>query len=446
MKYKAQQKVNNTLQAATAPQQRKNKSLPLADNRQQAMAQREFVSSSSRPIQLVKNKSSTPKSGKVKSRGAVKTIHKTERTTQPVNPFVNEQYKELSDKYFDIINYTKKIKPQLDDEDVAFVENIETNSFDIFNEAVNNIVKIKNLPVSTGITRSSNIKRNALESTITILRSDIFDEYKELKYMFPLHSGGFGAKGRAHEMDVVINPGIIPDGGIKDNHFLEGITLNGTKSTDSVYKGHQIVTNHPTGPLMVVGNKNPLQVHKDFLKSIFKLSSTINTPQKASFKNTPGGRNRGEGQYANMGNTNAAGYVWLIGLGLGNQKWEWLHVRGAGLGGFTDSTNLVAGTRDANTHMIPFESNIRALATLVGSKKDLYKELNVQWSVSGTVKSHAYNIITIEWELIGNDNKIKASGEANFRPLHTGSNISKKEVEALEGALKQVRDSLAVVK
>jgi hypothetical protein len=43
------------------------------------------------------------------------------------------------------------------------------------------------------------------------------------------------------------------------------------------------------------------------------------------------------------------------------RKWEWLHVRAASLGGDHVVGNLVAGTFDANTQMIPFETEIARL-------------------------------------------------------------------------------------
>jgi hypothetical protein len=142
-----------------------------------------------------------------------------------------------------------------------------------------------------------------------------------------------------------------------------------------------------------------------------------------------------------MNNTNAAGYAWLLNL-LGNQRWEWLHIRGAGLGGTTDSSNLVAGARDANTHMIPFESNIRHLGTAVKNNPAKYSKLKVVWSANGYIAKHAYNWIHITWNLFRKDGKKQATGAVSFQPLHTGSNISKKEVEKLEEILNDIRRGL----
>jgi len=172
--------------------------------------------------------------------------------------------------------------------------------------------------------------------------------------------------------------------------------------------------------------------------------SAIYTPQQADYTNTPVAKNRAAGQYANMNNTNATGYAYLADIsGWNKQRWEWLHIRGAGLGGSTDSTNLVAGVRDANTHMIPFESNIRSLATAVNGNPN-YSSLQVQWSVQNRKEPHAYEYIDMGWELV-KQNKTTAKdlkGKARFEPLLTGKNISKKEVELLESTLKEVRDGM----
>ena len=44
------------------------------------------------------------------------------------------------------------------------------------------------------------------------------------------------------------------------------------------------------------------------------------------------------------------------------QNWEWLHIRGAQLGGVTNGTNLVAGLYVTNSAMIPFEAMIERWA------------------------------------------------------------------------------------
>ncbi len=48
------------------------------------------------------------------------------------------------------------------------------------------------------------------------------------------------------------------------------------------------------------------------------------------------------------------------------RKWEWLHVVGRSLGGNHEVGNLVAGTFDANTAMIPFERSIQQATQRAG--------------------------------------------------------------------------------
>lgn len=75
-------------------------------------------------------------------------------------------------------------------------------------------------------------------------------------------------------------------------------------------------------------------------------------------------KDRGDGQAAAMGNWNALGAAACANLAAGagfdvGQNWEWLHVRGAQLGGSTDGSNLVAGLYVTNSFMIPFEKMVR---------------------------------------------------------------------------------------
>lgn len=49
--------------------------------------------------------------------------------------------------------------------------------------------------------------------------------------------------------------------------------------------------------------------------------------------------------------------------------WEWLHLRGAGLGGATASGNLTPGTYNANSEMIPIENKIKSLKNKPDVKK-----------------------------------------------------------------------------
>jgi hypothetical protein len=78
-------------------------------------------------------------------------------------------------------------------------------------------------------------------------------------------------------------------------------------------------------------------------------------------------RDRGVGQTGAMGGWNALGAAAYGNVFLGRtydltQNWEWLHIRGAQLGGVTNGTNLVAGQYITNSAMIPFEAMIERWA------------------------------------------------------------------------------------
>lgn len=62
---------------------------------------------------------------------------------------------------------------------------------------------------------------------------------------------------------------------------------------------------------------------------------------------------------AAMGNYSALNYAAAVGFPRAkNATWEWLHLVGAALGGGNVMGNLVAGTYDSNTPMIPMEQSI----------------------------------------------------------------------------------------
>jgi|GEM_PF-6511849 len=62
---------------------------------------------------------------------------------------------------------------------------------------------------------------------------------------------------------------------------------------------------------------------------------------------------------AAMGNLSARNYALAVGFGgAENATWEWLHLVGASLGGGNTEGNLIAGTFDSNTLMIPMEQAI----------------------------------------------------------------------------------------
>jgi hypothetical protein len=275
--------------------------------------------------------------------------------------------------------------------------------------------------------------------------------------------GGFSALGRAHDIAAkVVVKGTLPEDGtlVKDNHVLEnhllgqGQTKNAAHNRD-VYKAN--VVEATDGPLIVAGRPRTTAEAENrpaILADAEAGMNDVQTSEDGVYAATPGSRDRGKGQHFNMNNTNARGYSWLLNMpGWNSSKWEWLHVKAASLGGATDSTNLILGTRDANTQMMPFESNVRTLASLIHKHPDL-KNLTVGWRAHYKhpldAAKHAYEFISIFWVVNPQDHastdlKKKAAaagGKAIFDVLHTESMLSKSEVQHLEDTLSTFRETL----
>lgn len=361
------------------------------------------------------------------------------------------QEEDLLDK---IIAYAEKVQPSLDDDDdQEELESAVDHAKSMARSVKNFTIKKNKAPYSTRRPQRGKKKKvlrldaetkedfqELINDRMRILRRI----YIDIKNDFVVHTGGFGAKGRAHDMDAqVIGEGVDTDKNI-DNTFISDITINGTTLTDENKVTKPVEhAGESVGPLKVMGHNRNAHDNRNGLLAqteggITPLSNATWSPPP--FKGAPKSMDRGDGQYANMNKTNANGYAWLWQVpGWNTQRWEWLHVRGAGLGGATNGTNLVLGTRDANTQMIPFESNVRVLGAAVPGSAN-YEELKVDWSVAG-VNGHKVNQIGIDWELIPKDgvNPTEISGSARFNPLHTGSNISKAEIKHLEDALKAAR-------
>lgn len=284
----------------------------------------------------------------------------------------------------------------------------------------------------------------------------------EILRAFAMSSGGFSARGRAHDglgADVLAAGSPDPTDKVIDTTFFEGITLNGVQLSSQIKaaKTARILGSEKAGQIVVNGERiaqealptvDPSKHLADFSQNVRQLNSNGAGDWSKEFQDSPTRRDRGKGQFANMNQTNATGYAWLAGVpNWWKQRWEWLHVRGAGLGGETDGSNLVAGTRDANTHMIPFESNIRSLAG-IAKEDDNYKNLRVDWSVIPSPKAnakHVVNRVEISWKLNKADRVQRVDephGKASFEPLRTDSNISKIEVLKIEERLKETRDQL----
>jgi hypothetical protein len=356
----------------------------------------------------------------------------------------DDKLESIKSKVFNGKIELKSIEERLeDDEDIDLLDTYFEKLKRISSDASSTRRKIRT--ESMGRTRSQNSGQTEHINQLDYYPIEIAKLLKEVKLLFPTHSGGFGAKGRAHKMEVKIDP--ANKKGLKlDNSFVNNFSTDGKSIKQNIYKKAPKVAKEKAKNAIIGGKQSSTIKDKDkALGLLEKKLDGIVTPQVANFKNTPVGMGRGDGQYANMANTNAAGYAYLANVpSWETQRWEWLHIRGAGLGGKTDGSNLVAGTRDANTHMIPFESNIRTLATAVATNKN-YKSLDVEWSANsqfGAAK-HAFREIGIEWRLNRKNNKVKdIRGVAKFNPLVVGSNISKTEVDLIEAALKEVRDSI----
>ncbi|MES2936054.1 MAG: hypothetical protein V4864_00140 [Pseudomonadota bacterium] len=295
-------------------------------------------------------------------------------------------------------------------------------------------------------------------------------------------AGGFSAMGRAHDITTDIQPQKNENESLQERKEAEkdepGAATDGMENDDSFVRGY---SQGPGGKAARVSDR--INVHKKkrlivqegplFVGAARIIDADVSDatlPREERRKSVEGGmkrlgaggdwekrfttlpapRDRGDGQYTNMNKTNARGYAWLHDMpGWKTTAWEWLHVRAASLGGATDGSNLVLGTRDANTLMMPFESNIRMLSGLVKSYPATLDTLAVRWTTEDS-EMHAPKTIKITWDLLpkeGAPEKVatlagKASGEVVVSNLHTHSNLSKVEVQWIEGQLSGFRKSL----
>ncbi len=441
--YNNQTSIKSVSEKGNSHENKANKGMYLEDNRKDLSLQFKTIDSKfTQPksvVQLAKTNNKIPK------RDSLAEQRKKEKEYL-AKPW--RKYDDKLDKIKSKVRYgeieIKSIKERLeDDEDFDLLRTYKVKLKNISINATKTRKQIRTN--SLGRTRSQNAGQTEHINQLDYYPIEIAKLLKEVKLLFPTNSGGFGAKGRAHKMEVKIDPA-VKTGLTKDNSFVNNFTTGGKSIKQNIYKKSPKVAKEKAKNA-IIGGQNSTSF-KDKSKTLTLLEgklSDINTPQTKNFKNTPVGMGRGDGQYANMANTNATGYAYLANVpGWQTQRWEWLHIRGAGLGGATDSTNLVAGTRDANTHMIPFESNIRTLATAVSTNKN-YKSLDVEWSANsqyGAAK-HAYRELFIKWKLNRANTKVNnITGQAKFNPLVVGSNISKTEVDLIEAALKEVRDSI----
>lgn len=101
--------------------------------------------------------------------------------------------------------------------------------------------------------------------------------------------------------------------------------------------------------------------HKKLEKSFREMGAPESEGWVKGFNNVP----RGEGQEKAMSKWNALGAAAYANRFHNqnfdlHQNWEWLHIRGAQIGGKTDNTNLVSGVYAVNSRMIPYENKIKA--------------------------------------------------------------------------------------
>jgi hypothetical protein len=89
------------------------------------------------------------------------------------------------------------------------------------------------------------------------------------------------------------------------------------------------------------------------------------------------------------------------------RNWEWLHIIGHSIGGDNEVNNLFAGTFDANTGMIPLESQIQQFAKSLLPGQKVY----AQWTVEVYPGTKVATYITMSFGL----NKAAWSHQGTFR-------------------------------
>ncbi|PCK08974.1 MAG: hypothetical protein COA42_06450 [Alteromonadaceae bacterium] len=340
--------------------------------------------------------------------------------------------------------YIFDLRKSLDDDaDIETLNTYSTNLYKIKNEA---------LELKSALDQAKSNDHDLIiqmQSFLEAKSNELNKLFSHLKKIFPIHSGGFSAKGRAHAIDT---SNMDMDDYTSDDSYLKDITLDDEEfDPSSINKKHLNVNEEAANASMPVEfsqiiSENGLAAGLTAYEQ--RLGATVASPQRKNFSTTPVSKDRDGGQGVNMLNTNASAYAMMSQVPQWqSKKWEWLHVRAASLGGATDGTNLVVGTRDANTHMMPFEANIRVLGALVGRNYN-YDSLDVSFSVLnqfGAAK-HRFSEIKIGWVLRKSDaadhGTKDLSGEAKFAPLSTASSISKDEIGIIETALTGKRDAL----
>jgi hypothetical protein len=290
--------------------------------------------------------------------------------------------------------------------------------------------------------------RVAIADTLHADVTALLNLLAEVQDRYTVSEGGFSAKGRATAIDGVTVSAAHQGTPGADNSFINDIELDGATLSDAVGVAKPATAaNAGANSLYVNGvqraSARSLAGRGQLLTDFNDAMARPNETQTANRVNNFATVDRNGGQQANMNGTNARGYAWITNTpGWNTTQWEWLHIRGASLGGTTGPTNLVLGTRDSNTHMMPFESHLKTLAK-AAREHDYYDDLDVTWSLNTETNPHKWQRVTITWTLNKNDDAPdeahEPTGEANFSPLATGSVLSKVEVQYLEDALREAR-------
>lgn len=262
------------------------------------------------------------------------------------------------------------------------------------------------------------------------LKRRIVEGYAYLQgiYFVPT-GGGFGAKGRAHALGEEEDPE-------RDSPWInEGFQEMGP-GTVHVEMGREDQPARGTNTLKTGTAESFAQ----------RMRGRVAEAQDGDFQRLPNRVDRGRGQGFEMGG-NARSFANLV-LGQGPADatdWEWLHLRASSLSGVTAPSNLVLGTRDANTWMIPFESHIKGLASLrvpVRLTVEPREPVPVAEFVGlsedadgAALDGHAFRRVDFAWQ-VGEE-----AHNMVVRPLAWDRQaISKEEIEQVETFLKAERD------
>jgi hypothetical protein len=145
------------------------------------------------------------------------------------------------------------------------------------------------------------------------------------------------------------------------------------------------------------------------------------------------GKDREGGQVNKMAGMNANAYA--VARGLPNAQttnWEWLHIRGARLGGVTGPSNLVPGTAMANSEMIIFEQQLLELSRAASHDQPV----RIRWAAELHGWPRVAIKITISWDapngLQKGDKFIREGGNGYWRFDPFGGQIIDRDTRDLQ--------------